>query len=98
MDVIKNENETYAEQLPEESYVIENEIPISCYTIAPQKKHLNVLTRDIIESTIECVIAQAEESQQNNETGRTAELLVIEELGRCLEEIRRLANIQNILD
>lgn len=102
LDVVKNENESYyTEQLPEvaeETYVIENEIPISCYTIAPQKKHLNVLTRDIIESTIECIVSQAEECQNNNVTAKAAELLVIEEFGRCLEDIRRLTNIQNILD
>lgn len=99
LDVTKNENDSYFEQLPEETYVIENEIPISCYSvIAPKKKHINVLTRDIIESTIECVISQAEECRKNNVTAKNAELLVIEEFGRCLEEIRRLTNIQNILD
>lgn len=85
-------------QVAEESYVIENELPISCYTIPPKKKNLNVLTRDIIEATMECVINQAEECQRDNVSAQTAELLIVEEFGRCLEQIRRLSNLQNFLN
>ncbi len=97
-EATKPENDPDQEQVIEETYVIDNEIPYSCYTIAPNKKRSNVLTRDIIESTVECVISQAEECQKNNVTSKTAELQIIEEFGRCLEEIRRLTNVQNFLD
>ncbi|KAJ6640206.1 Tesmin, partial [Pseudolycoriella hygida] len=97
LDVTKTEDNSYSEQLPEETYIIENEIPIKCYTVPAKKKNLNVLTPDIIESTIECVIAQAEESQKDNVPTKVAELMIIEEFGRCLEEIRRITNMQNIL-
>lgn len=97
IDVVKNEDDPYPEPLAEERYIVENEIPINCYTIAPKKKRLNVLTRDIIESTIECVLSQAEECQKNNVTSKIAELMIIEEFGRCLDEILRLTNMQNIL-
>lgn len=99
VEITKTENEPLEEQqVVEESYVIENEIPVSCYSIAPKKKQLNVLTRDIIESAIECVVLQAAECQRDNVSAKTAELLVIEEFGRCFEEIRRLSNLQNFLN
>lgn len=98
LEVVKEETyELPVEQMAEESYVIQNEIPISCYAIAPKKKRLNVLTRDIIESTMECVISQAEECQTNNVNTKTAELLILEEFGRCLDEVRRLTNMQHFL-
>ncbi|XP_037049275.1 protein lin-54 homolog [Bradysia coprophila] len=84
-------------QVAEEGYIIQNEMPISCYAIAPKKKRLNVLTGDIIESTMECVISQAEECQTNNVNTKTAELLILEEFGRCLDEVRRLTNMQHFL-
>lgn len=98
LDAVKSESEQlYSEPMVEESYIIENEIPISCYTMAPKKKRLNILTRDIIESTIECVLSQAEECRKNNVTATIAEHMVIEEFGRCLDEILRLTNMQSIL-
>lgn len=93
----KNETETQPEPLAEESYVIENEVPISCYTIAP-KKNFNILTSDIIDSTVECLLSQAEQCQSNNVNDKVAEQMIIEEFGRCLEEIIRLTNLENLLN
>lgn len=96
MNKNKNETQTQPEQLAEENYVIENEVPISCYTVAPKKK-LNILSPDIIDSAIECMILQAEECQSDNVSEKIAEQMIIEEFGRCLEEIIRLTNLENIL-
>lgn len=53
----------------------------------PPKKPCNFMTPDVIEATIQCVIAQADECEKNNLDAKTAEYLILEEFGRCLVEI-----------
>lgn len=53
----------------------------------PPKEPCNFMTPDVIEATIQCVIAQAEECQKNRLDARTSEKLILEEFGRCLVEI-----------
>lgn len=47
----------------------------------------NFLTPDVIDATIQCVFAQANECQSNNLDKKESERLVLEEFGRCLVEI-----------
>lgn len=53
----------------------------------PSKVPCNFMTQDVIEATIQCLIAQAEECQRNNQDTKTSEKLILEEFGRCLVEI-----------
>lgn len=53
----------------------------------PPKKPCNFMTPDVIEATIQCVIAQADECQKNTFDAKAAEYLILEEFGRCLVEI-----------
>lgn len=53
----------------------------------PSKMPCNFMTQDVIEATIQCLIAQAEECQRNNLDTKTSEKLILEEFGRCLVEI-----------
>ena len=51
------------------------------------KKPCNFMTEDVIDATIQCVIAQADECQKRNTDPKLAEQLILEEFGRCLVEI-----------
>lgn len=53
----------------------------------PPKIPCNFMTQDVIEATIQCLVAQAEECQRNNLDTKTSERLILEEFGRCLVEI-----------
>lgn len=53
----------------------------------PPKMPCNFMTQDVIEATIQCLIAQAEECQRNNLDTKASEKLILEEFGRCLVEI-----------
>lgn len=56
------------------------------------KRSCNFMTSDVIEATIQCVIAQAEECQKNKVDSMTAEKMILEEFGRCLVEINEFSN------
>lgn len=56
------------------------------------KRSCNFMTSDVIEATIQCVIAQAEECQKNKMDSMTAEKMILEEFGRCLVEINEFSN------
>lgn len=56
-------------------------------TAPPTKRACNFITSDVIEATIQCVIAQADDCQKNNYDARIAERKILEEFGRCLVEI-----------
>lgn len=45
------------------------------------------MTQDVIEATIQCVVAQADECQKSNLDAKNSERLILEEFGRCLVEI-----------
>lgn len=51
------------------------------------KKPCNFMTQDVIEATIQCVVAQADECQKSNLDPKSSERLILEEFGRCLVEI-----------
>lgn len=53
----------------------------------PAKRACNFITSDVIEATIQCVIAQADDCQKNNYDARISERKILEEFGRCLVEI-----------
>lgn len=53
----------------------------------PPKVPCNFMTQDVIEATIQCLVAQAEECQRNNLDTKASERLILEEFGRCLVEI-----------
>ncbi|XP_037040066.1 protein lin-54 homolog isoform X3 [Bradysia coprophila] len=56
------------------------------------KRSCNFMTSDVIEATIQCVIAQAEECQKTKMDPTTAEKMILEEFGRCLVEINEFSN------
>ena len=53
----------------------------------PNKQPYNFMTPDVIEATVQCMIAQADECQKRGCSIRTAERMILEEFGRCLVEI-----------
>lgn len=57
-------------------------------TQLPQSRQpYNFMTPDVIEATVQCMIAQADECQKRGCNIRTAERMILEEFGRCLVEI-----------
>lgn len=60
--------------------------------IGTAKRSCNFMTSDVIEATIQCVIAQAEECQKNKTDLMIAEKMILEEFGRCLVEINEFTN------
>ncbi|XP_062560566.1 protein lin-54 homolog [Armigeres subalbatus] len=55
--------------------------------LPPSKQPYNFMTPDVIEATVQCMIAQADECQKRGCNIRTAERMILEEFGRCLVEI-----------
>lgn len=55
--------------------------------ITTAKRPYNFLTHDVIEATVQCMIAQADECQRNGNPQGEAERMILEEFGRCLVEI-----------
>lgn len=53
----------------------------------PPKQPFNFMTPDVIEATVQCMIAQAEECQKRKIGGVASEKMILEEFGRCLVEI-----------
>lgn len=51
------------------------------------KKPYNFMTQDVIEATVQCMIAQAEECEKLNVTKKEGERMILEEFSRCLQEI-----------
>lgn len=51
------------------------------------KKPCNFITPDVIEATIQCVIAQADDCLKNEYDTKVSERKILEEFGRCLVEI-----------
>lgn len=55
--------------------------------IIPPKKPCNFITPDVIEATVQCIIAQADDCSKNSSDTKTTERKILEEFGRCLVEI-----------
>lgn len=53
----------------------------------PPKAPYNFMTADVVDATVQCMMAQADECQQNGVSYRNTERLILEEFGRCLAEI-----------
>lgn len=53
----------------------------------PPKQPFNFMTPDVVEATVQCMIAQAEECQKRNIGSVASEKMILEEFGRCLVEI-----------
>lgn len=47
----------------------------------------NFITQEVIEASIQCMLAQAEDCKKSGKSVEETELRVIEEFGRCLVEI-----------
>jgi protein lin-54 len=45
------------------------------------------MTQDVIEATVQCMIAQADDCQKRRVPQKWAEKMILEEFGRCLVEI-----------
>lgn len=54
---------------------------------ANENQSCNFITQDVIDATIQCMIAQADECEKNGLPVNQTEKMVMEELGRCLVEI-----------
>lgn len=50
----------------------------------------------MVEATCQCLLAQAEEAERNNLTEEEIEGLIIEEFGRCLNQIIDITNKDKI--
>lgn len=51
------------------------------------KKPYNFMTQDVIEATVQCMIAQAEECEKLDLSKKDGEKMILEEFSRCLQEI-----------
>jgi len=58
----------------------------------PSKQPYNLMTSEVIDATVQCMLAQAEECQQNGTYGFAAEKIILEEFGKCLIEIIDFSN------
>lgn len=58
----------------------------------PPKQPYNFMTADVVDATVQCMMAQADECQQNGVSYRNTERLILEEFGRCLAEIIDFSN------
>uniref|UniRef100_A0A182QGV9 CRC domain-containing protein n=1 Tax=Anopheles farauti TaxID=69004 RepID=A0A182QGV9_9DIPT len=56
--------------------------------LPPAKQPHHFMTLDVIEATVQCMVAQAEECLKRGCSMRTSERLILEEYGRCLLEIK----------
>ncbi|XP_050095192.1 protein lin-54 homolog [Anopheles aquasalis] len=56
------------------------------------KQPHNFMTPDVIEATLQCMIAQADECQKRGCSIRTSERMILQEFGRCLVEIMEFAS------
>lgn len=56
------------------------------------KKPYNFMTQDVIEATVQCMIAQGEECQKLAVSKKQHEKMILEEFGRCLVEIIDFSN------
>lgn len=65
----------------------QNDDTIKSEQVVPAKKPCNFITPDVIEATIQCIIAQADDCQKNNYDNKLSERKILEEFGRCLVEI-----------
>uniref|UniRef100_A0A182W8A0 CRC domain-containing protein n=1 Tax=Anopheles minimus TaxID=112268 RepID=A0A182W8A0_9DIPT len=64
--------------------------------LPPTKQPHNFMTMDVIEATVQCMVAQADECMKRGCSMRTSELMILEEYGRCLLEIKDFAyNTEN---
>lgn len=52
-----------------------------------EKQPCNFITQEVVDATIQCLIAQADECEKAELTAYQTEKMVMEELGRCLVEI-----------
>lgn len=59
----------------------------SAHQAPPSKQPYNFITQDVVDATIQCMIAQADECKKSGMQQKIAERMIIEELGRCLVEI-----------
>lgn len=50
------------------------------------------MTQDVIEATVQCMIAQGEECQKLAVSKKQHEKMILEEFGRCLVEIIDFSN------
>lgn len=58
----------------------------------PPKQPYNFMTAEVVDATVQCMMAQADECQQNGVSTRNTERLILEEFGRCLAEIIDFSN------
>ncbi|XP_058065654.1 protein lin-54 homolog [Anopheles bellator] len=60
--------------------------------VQPSKQPHNFMTPDVIEATLQCMIARNDECQRRGSSIRTTERLVLQEFNRCLVEIMDFAS------
>lgn len=84
-------DKSFVERTAAENRLLRESTPPAT-TIGIGKRSCNFMTSDVIEATIQCVIAQAEECQKNKVDSMTAERMILEEFGRCLVEINEFSN------
>lgn len=63
--------------------------------VVPAKKPCNFITTDVIEATVQCIIAQADDCLKNDCDAKTSERKILEEFGRCLVEIIEFSKKNN---
>lgn len=59
------------------------------------KQPFNFVTTEVVEATCQCLLAQAEEAERENKREEEVEGLILEEFGRCLNQIIDMANKAN---
>lgn len=55
--------------------------------IGDKQQPYNFITQEVIEASVQCMLAQAEDCKKSGKDPAETELKVIEEFGRCLVEI-----------
>lgn len=60
------------------------------------RQPFSFINPEVVEATCQCLLAQAEESERNQQDEAQVEALILEEFGRCLVQIIEIANKSKI--
>ncbi|XP_052873352.1 protein lin-54 homolog [Anopheles cruzii] len=91
---LKNDVDDMTKRLSDTSFPMD----IDWSKVQPSKQPHNFMTPDVIEATLQCMIARNDECQRRGSSIRTTERLVLQEFNRCLVEIMDFASAIDVDD
>lgn len=62
-------------------------VHVPCVDLSPHRLPFSFITNDVAEATCQCLLAQAEQTEQKHHSQAKAEKLILEEFGQCLWQV-----------